>query len=717
MIAWCPKKFYCGVLLLCVDGFIMKNRVWYRKSYRRNIVDIFTEDWDESFLSQLDPATYVKILKTGKVKSTMIYANSHVGCCFWPTKTGYIHKGIGERDILGEIIDLCHKEGLDVIVYYSLIFNNRAYEQHPEWRILDLNGKASREREGRIGRYGVCCPNSPGYREFVLDQIRELCQNYDFEGMWFDMTFWPAVCYCPNCKRRYKEEVGEDMPTIVDWDDPSWVRFQKKREEWLAEFAGMATNAVKKYKPEATVVHQSATVPLSWAFGVTHLLTEHCDFVGGDFYGGVLQQSFICKLYYNLTPNMPFEFITNLRYPNNVDRIMTKPKELIEAQSFLTIAHNGAFLINDTIDPIGTLEERGYRILGEIYDEISKYEKYLGGNLCQDVAIYFSFDSKMSFADNGKKASIWAWSSEGFSSRLPHVEAALGAAEALRTNHIPFGVITKRNLEDLPRHQVVVLPNVLRLSDEEADAVKEYVAAGGSVYASKYTLRSKLSEMLGVTSMRETREKFTYIAPTSQGETLLPGVTKKYPLAIPDSQIEAEFPSKEGIMATITLPYTHPDDPLKFASIHDNPPGVPTDYPAIIYKEFGKGKIIWSSASIETSAIRFLEHRSIFVHMIRSLAREPFSFEADAPGCVEVVLFHKPDEKRYLINIVNFQSEIGMPNVPVHDILLRVKVKGSPVRTISLPDETSIPFTKNGEFTEIKVPTVQTFKMLALDYD
>jgi hypothetical protein len=84
------------------------------------------------------------------------------------------------------------------------------------------------------------------------------------------------------------------------------------------------------------------------------------------------------------------------------------------------------------------------------------------------------------------------------------MDAALGCVETLRTEHIPFGVITEKNLKQLSRHKVVMLPNVLRLSDEEADAMKNFVAAGGSLYASKFSLKSKLSEMLDVSALEET---------------------------------------------------------------------------------------------------------------------------------------------------------------------------------------------------------------------
>lgn len=688
----------------------MTDRYWYAKSYRRILADMHIEDWDERFLSQLNPLGYVELLKKSKAKSAMVYANSHVGYCYWPTKTGRMHRGIKGRDVLGEIIGLCHREGMEVTVYYSLLYNNWAYEQHPEWRIVDVEGKTSREKPGRSGRYGVCCPNSPGYRSFVQGQIEELCQSYSFEGIFFDMTFWLGVCYCANCRRRYREETGKDPPMIIDWDDPSWVRFQTKREEWLAEFAAFATSTVKRHKPETAVEHQSSTTVAPWTYGASHLLADHCDYVAGDFYGDALQQSFICKLFYNLTPNMPFEFHTSICYPGLADHTTTKPRELLERRVFLTLAHNGAFLMIDAVDPVGTFDEGRYSMIGEIYKEVSGYEKYLGGQLCQDIAVYFSFDSKMDFAYKGRKPEEWGV-------KLPHLEAALGAAQALRTNHIPFGIITRKNLKDLAHYRVVILPNVLRLSDEEADAVREYVAVGGSVYASKFTLKSKLREMLNANFMGETAEKFTYVAPTSEGKWLLPGITEEHPLSIPDSQVKAGFSSKEGVMATITLPYTDPEDPSKFASIHSNPPGPRTEQPALVLQKYGRGRVIWSSASIEANAVQSLKHRTVFANIIRSLVQEPLSFEASAPGCVEIIQFHKPEEKAYVISLVNSQSDVGEPSIPVHDIPMKVKVRGKALKTILCPEETPIPFTQDGDFVNLTVPILHTYCMLVLKYE
>jgi len=683
---------------------------WFQKSYRRNLVDMHVPDWDKRFLSEFDPKRYVDMLTLANVTSAMVYANSHVGNCYWPTKTGHMHKGLKGRDILGEVIDLCHQRGMDVIVYYSLIFNNWAYKSHPDWRIITVEGKEA----GEDSRYGVCCPNSP-YRDFVLAQIEELCKSYKFEGIFFDMTFWPAVCYCPHCRRRYGLEIGGEPPTIINWEDPKWVKFQRKREEWMAEFASLVTSAVKKLKPEVSVEHQSSTCPASWQRGVSAKLFEENDYLGGDFYGGSLQQSFICKLFYNLTKNMPFEFMTS-RCPNLRDHTTVKPKKLLEAQVYSTLANNGAFLFIDAIDPVGTLNKDVYEKMGRIFKETEKYEKYLGGKLCQDIGIYFSFESKIDLADNGRKVTE-------SSGKMPHLKAALGASKSLLNAHLPFGVITKKNLKELSSYQIIILPNVLMMDEEEAEALREFVSSGGSLYASKYTsLISKdgkrgkdflLSDVFGVSYLGETKEEVSYLSPKEEGKDLFPEYSAKYPLTIFDSQLKLKTKEGAKVLATLTLPYTDPKDPSRFASIHSNPPGIPTDYPSIVLNEYGKGRTLYVATDLE--AVKSESHSIIFTNLIKLLSSKPFSFEADAPKSVEITLFHQEDKKRYLINLLNFQKEL--PNIPVEGIKVRVRLdKKEPQRLIKLPEEKELTYEVKKDYAEFIAPKLETFLMLALDY-
>lgn len=52
---------------------------WYKKHYRRTLLDMHIEDWNEEFLSQYDPKKYFELLKKAEITAPMIYVQSHVG--------------------------------------------------------------------------------------------------------------------------------------------------------------------------------------------------------------------------------------------------------------------------------------------------------------------------------------------------------------------------------------------------------------------------------------------------------------------------------------------------------------------------------------------------------------------------------------------------------------------------------------------------------------
>ena len=59
------------------------------------------------------------------------------------------------------------------------------------------------------------------------------------------------------------------------------------------------------------------------------------------------------------------------------------------------------------------------------------------------------------------------WKAPGLSSSSAHTDAVIGACRALRDNHIPFGVITDTSLDQLARHKLIVLPDVLMMNAAE----------------------------------------------------------------------------------------------------------------------------------------------------------------------------------------------------------------------------------------------------------
>ncbi len=696
---------------------------WYKKSYRRNLVDMHIEDWNDEFMSKFSPEAYVENMKKAQVQSCMIYANSHVGHCYWPTKIGRVHGNMPEgRDWFGEIVNLAHKSGMDAIAYYTVYFVNDEYEMHPEWRMRDANGKSSRE-EGCVSvmgpRYGLVCPNNEEYRKYVDKHVAELIESYKLEGLFYDMNFWPMVCYCDSCRKRYKKETGKEIPTVVDYNDPEWLEFQVKREAWLVDVAEYLWKTIKSRKPEMTIEHNFALAATNRSMSWTDDLTNWVDFNSGDFYGGMDAQNFINKMHNSITKNTPHEFMTSRCYPGLMeDHTSIKPKDMLRLESAMSLANGGAFFFIDAINPDGSMCSEPYEIIGEVFENTKRYESYLGGRLSADVAVYYSTSSNFlkqmppySTKENFDATSHMAaagWMSE-------HLAGAVSATRMLKENHIPYTVITKKILKKLDQFSVIVVPNISLMDEDEVAEIKKWVKEGGRLYITCSTPIAMVEEMLGIEFGKMTDSSVTYIYESEANVSILDGVLNRTsPVAIQRAQREVKTNGNAEILAYIGLPYTTPHD-FKFASIHSNPPAAVTDIPAILMGNYGKGKVLWSSVSFESAAPQYVSQNKIFANAIRKLIDRPYLFKSSDAPCVDITLIDQKEHSRYLVSFVNLQNSI--PLIPVCDFKAAINTQGREIAKVCLlPDEKELNFTVTDGYVDIKIDKLNVFEAVLIYY-
>jgi hypothetical protein len=678
---------------------------WYPHAYRRAVVDMHIPDWDDAFLARFDSVRYADALVEAKAESIVCYAQSHVGLFNYPTAVGKQHAGWKGRDGFWEMLDACHARKIAVVAYTSLIFDRWAADNHPEWRMAAHDGKPL----GAGGRHGLVCPNSP-YRDYVRRFAAELASRYAVEGVRFDMTFWPGLCFCTHCAARFDAEVGGPLPRTIDWTDARWSAFQRCRERWLVEFASQATAAVREHRPEASVEHQSSTFPLHWQFGVTEPLARQNDFLQGDFYGDALQGSFVRKLLEALTPNRPFGYETSVKVELK-DHTSLKSEPLLEAKASAAAADAAAFVFIDGIDPSGTLDPRPYRRMGRVFGKLSSYYPHLGGERVADVGIYYSTASKFNLSVGPRPVSQPDTSDA-------HTEAAMQAARRLIGGHVLFRVITRSDLERLDGLKAIVLPCVNVLDESEVALVRDFVRGGGSVYASggtsildaSGTLRSDfaLGDVFGVSLQKADWSPHEhYLAPTAAVREHFGDFDADYPaFASGPVHLVSARPGAE-VLATTTLPWPAPDG-TKFASIHSNPPWVRTERPEVVSNRFGKGRAVYAASVLETVPAL----APTFLSLLRSLVGPP-RLEVAAPECVEATLFHQADRHRYVLGLVNFQP--SLPNIPIDGIEATLRL-GIPIRSIrALPDRPPVSVrARDGAFS-FTVARLETLALYAVE--
>jgi hypothetical protein len=681
-------------------------------AYRRLLVDTHVPDWDPRLLASFEPGKYIDTIAQAGFQSVMQYAKSHVGLCLWQSKIGPVHANMKGRDYFGEVTEQCRRHGLPVVAYYSLVFDIWSFDHYPDWRILPEDGYEQIFEK----RPGVVCPNSP-YRERVFSEVRELTAAYSFVGIFFVMTFWPYVCYCPHCSARFQAEHDAEPPRVVNWDDPVWKAFQKARQQWILEFAMSVTKSAQQVRP-VMVTHQYSTIFHDWRTAAPLELRDACTYVGGDFYGGPGQYSLACKAYEGLSRLKPFEFHTS-RTVNLRDFETTKaPNELL-ASSLIATLHSAANLIIDSISPDGSLNPEVYRYLHTQNASRAPYEPFLGGDLLADVAIYFDKESAYDPAQNGLRVR------EITKVEAPHTAGVVGLATILREAHIPHGMVTNVNLEHLENFRAVILSNVLEMTPEQAALFRSFVERGGVLYASGPSSldrsnpgapRFLLEEVLGVRYQGMLGKTVTYLSP--QDKELSDSIWPQDALSFPGQMVRVEALSGSQVLATITPPWVDPTVGnslnVHFAQIWNNPPASPPgSAPGIVIHSFGRGKVIWSAAPIESC------NGSVYAKVVSTLLRRalpgPYKFEIQAHPSIEMTLFDQPANRRLLVTLLNTDWQLS--SIALGATIRALVPAGRAASVVrAAPRGEPISFRRAGPYIEFHLEPFELLAMALVEY-
>lgn len=649
---------------------------WYKNLYRRNLVDMHITDYKEEFFSKFDVDEYVRLLKKAKVQSPMIYLQSHTGLCNWDTKTAKTHKAFAGNNKIKELVCKCKAEGMKVVGYYSITYNNWAEENHPEWAMREPNGESALEGGGR---YGLVCPNNLEYRNFVKEQIKEMAQEFpNLDGIFFDMPFWSKLCHCNACKTRWAKEEGGEIPNNVDWRSDRWKSYVRKLQTWMGDFTAFVKQTVEEYMPLSTCEFNYAGAfgsGMDWKAADTEIVGDCSEFVSGDLYGNLYRHSFCAKYYYTVTKNQPFEYMCVRCDKNLREHTATKSQEFLTAEILLTAAHHGASLIIDAIDPVGTLDERVYELIGNVFAKQEPYEKYFEGEMFTEVATFF--DSRTQFSSENL----------GFYNR----HTAMNATNTLTKAHVPVCVLANGKLDKLQTQKVLIAGALEDFKNENVLQFIDYVKNGGTLYLSGESDKRLMSEFFGATFKGYTKETKTYIRPTKEFEPLFGQFTEDYPMPFKYRLPIFEIEDNSAIRGFITLPYFDPALDLPFSSIHSDPPGIKTDVPGIMVKEYGKGKVIWCAGALENDERPCMAE--VFVGLVKHFAGG-LRLNVDMPKSVEIITFKTKDGYHFnLIDLVNYDENVKKD--------YSITFECEPIKKVILaPNDIEIPFDyKDGKLT------------------
>ena len=350
---------------------------------------------------------------------------------------------------------------------------------------------------------------------------------------------------------------------------------------------------------------------------------------------------------------------------------LTKSPDEMKTALASTMQHHGATLVIDAIDPVGTMDSRVYDQVGELFSFQERYEPYFTGEMVEEVGLYYGLRSRPQ--------------TTGISS----LSCCTCAAKTLIRSHIPFGVTG--SFHTLEAYKIIAAPVLSEMEDKDNDRLVDYVRNGGTLYLSGCGNAALVEALTGNRFVQMTEEKTLYLAPQAEFESVFCGFNARYPLPF-EQAAPVVTPGNVRVIATLTFPYTKPNE-IRYASIHSDPPGVPTGSPMLVIRPYGKGTVIWSAACLEGVAMD--EYRDIFLGLLLKVRGDmPFSLHSNAPASVEFTLFESEGEK--LVTAVHMCNDAAVPTLPGFEV--RVRTEKQPCEVLLLPERTPVPFAyENGE--------------------
>ena len=199
--------------------------VMYHEDIPREEYEKLAEQFNPS---RFDADDWVLTAKECNCRYMTVTAKHHDGFCMFDSSlTDYkITNTPFGRDLIGELIDACHRHDMRISLYYS----------QPDWHHPNVIHRPGAFKDLQYERPGDE-PDWPAYIEYYHGQIEELCSNYGrIDGIWFDGSHrteeeWQG--------RKVYEMIRRLQPTAVVNDRAGYGDFHTP-ERTLANAAAAA---------------------------------------------------------------------------------------------------------------------------------------------------------------------------------------------------------------------------------------------------------------------------------------------------------------------------------------------------------------------------------------------------------------------------------------------------------------------------------------------
>jgi|GEM_PF-3150512 len=376
------------------------------------------------------------------------------------------------QQVVQRVAALAHQRGMKVLDHFDVTVLpnlNASFQlmlENIDWTLRDV-------RNGQVSR-GFCL-NNPNFQRHFYDWMNNYVKATGIDGIMLDeITFHKAIyCGCQYCRDKFQRDTGlilpldETSPDLANSQSRLWKQWQLWRTRAQADFCTELMQQLQRINPDFVWMKYGAPSvflkPVAAADTGSRLseATRFSNFLGiesltNNAYATHRSGRAISAVFNSLTAEEHIPGF-NLIYHNH------QP----------VFAYSGWALNNMyghrswSVQGNRAIEEDSHRYIDWKDNMDARHATQL-----TDVAVLLSRNTR----DLSPGAAT-------------HWEKLLGFCEQLGDLHVPYRVLLDRDLntKNLQQFQLLILPDITALSDEELAVIRRYIEAGGNVLATGAT--------------------------------------------------------------------------------------------------------------------------------------------------------------------------------------------------------------------------------------
>jgi hypothetical protein len=650
-----------------------------------------------------------------------------------------------EREAMHRLVRACHARKMKVVLGLPPFMPVALVRAHPNWRIHpDDTGSIDKvvAVEKDLGTRSGC--NLGPWGTYLVDLCAELAGDYDLDGFSFDGNYHPSICYCPACKKAYREGAGRNLPRSPDLKDVSYREYLAWRGARLIEHYRALKERIARARPGTVLMtwtvnagryghflHSPRAMPVELNRLIDVPMQEW--WLDETNRGASIAPAFGAAYLRAVAGDAPCACEPYLMSRGNPYGTDSFPQHERRARSFLALTHGS--IAAHSIGWPG--HEESTR---ELFAEVKKIEPWLVRTRSLPWAGMLVSEPTRQFVAFEDIAGCF----------LPHV---FGAFRAAVEEHLPVTLLTDADLtpQSLASFRVLVLPGAVALSEAQVKAIGAFVRGGGGLVASGETSLCDevgrprkdfaLADLFGVSYRgrpaapvrREALDENFKVALDADYWKQRQGVARLSWLdhaLVGDEVLGRLVPTRA---VTFRGPLTAVSEPASGeVAWRMTPEGwTKPSLPGAVGREVGKGRVVYLAAALDAAmwSYAYPYQRRLLARAIEWTARTPPPVRVLAPMCVHAALYTQGDEtgKRVVIHLFNNLSTTalhGLPSaevplreetVPIHDI--RIRFAGALPRRCTLqPAGRELRLSREGKDLIAQVPRLELHALVVAEW-